>query len=351
MSAFFAVAILFLFIPSEKKNFHSGYLSIRQTNVIKGFFLLLVFMSHFCQYAPVNTKADYFYQLWRMHSGQLLVTLFLFYSGYGTFITVKSKGIAYIKKMPVHRILKTLVNFDAAVCVYLIMQFFRGNSYSVKKILFSLIGWESIGNSNWYIFVMLLLYIAAWLTFYVFDCEEVPSLIGITIMTVIGMYFLSVFKEGYWYNTMMCFPLGMWFSYYKKKIDQWMQSRKIYLYTFFICLLLFVVAYRTRGSLFMYVVWTLTFSVGIVLFTMKIEMKNRILEWTGKNLFPLYIMQRIPMILLQHTRLADQYVYLYAFVCLIFMYVFGFIFGKICTALDNVIFVRKCNQKEALNEK
>ena len=130
---------LFLFIPSEKKNFHSGYLSIRQTNVIKGFFLLLVFMSHFCQYAPVNTKADYFYQLWRMHSGQLLVTLFLFYSGYGTFITVKSKGIAYIKKMPVHRILKTLVNFDAAVCVYLIMQFFRGNSYSVKKILFSLI--------------------------------------------------------------------------------------------------------------------------------------------------------------------------------------------------------------------
>ena len=80
MSAFFAVAILFLFIPSEKKNFHSGYLSIRQTNVIKGFFLLLVFMSHFCQYAPVNTKADYFYQLWRMHSGQLLVTLFLSYS-------------------------------------------------------------------------------------------------------------------------------------------------------------------------------------------------------------------------------------------------------------------------------
>ena len=84
---------------------------------------------------------------------------------------------------------------------------------------------------------------------------------------------------------------------------------------------------------------------------MEIERKNRILEWTGKNLFPLYIMQRIPMILLQHTRLADQYVYLYASVCLIFMYVFGFIFGKICTALDNVIFVRKCNQKEALNEK
>lgn len=56
MSAFFAVAILFLFIPSEKKNFHSGYLSIRQTNVIKGFFLLLVFMSHFCQYAASEYK-------------------------------------------------------------------------------------------------------------------------------------------------------------------------------------------------------------------------------------------------------------------------------------------------------
>ena len=83
MSAFFAVAILFLFIPSEKKNFHSGYLSIRQTNVIKGFFLLLVFMSHFCQYAPVNTKADYFYQLWRMHSDSYWLHCFYFIQDMG----------------------------------------------------------------------------------------------------------------------------------------------------------------------------------------------------------------------------------------------------------------------------
>lgn len=343
MSIFFAAAILLLFIPSEKKTFYSDYLSIRQTNVIKGFFLLLVFMSHFCQYAPVNTKADYFYQLWRMHSGQLLVTLFLFYSGYGTFITVKSKGMAYVQKMPVHRILKTLVNFDAAVCIYLIMQYLRGNSYSIKKILLSLTGWESIGNSNWYIFVMLILYIAAWLTFYVFDCAELPALTGITIMTVLGMYFLSIFKEGYWYNTMMCFPLGMWYAYGKDRIDQWMQNKKIYLYSFLVCLLAFITAYRTRGSLFMYTIWTITFSVGVVLFTMKVEMRNRLLEWTGKNLFPLYIMQRIPMILLQHTRLAERYVYLYAFVCLILMYVLGFAFGKVCTILDKILFVPKSN--------
>lgn len=42
---------------------------------------------------------------------------------------------------------------------------------------------------------------------------------------------------------------------------------------------------------------SIVFALLVVLLTMKVKLRNPILAWCGKNLFPLYIYQRIPMIL------------------------------------------------------
>ena len=42
---------------------------------------------------------------------------------------------------------------------------------------------------------------------------------------------------------------------------------------------------------------SIVFALLVVLLTMKVELRNPILAWCGKNLFPLYIYQRIPMII------------------------------------------------------
>ena len=42
--------------------------------------------------------------------GQLVVVMFLFYSGYGIGESYKKKGVNYVQQMPVHRILTTLLN-------------------------------------------------------------------------------------------------------------------------------------------------------------------------------------------------------------------------------------------------
>lgn len=42
-------------------------------------------------------------------AGQLIVVMFLFYSGYGVMESVRSKGTAYIKSIPFKRVLSTLV--------------------------------------------------------------------------------------------------------------------------------------------------------------------------------------------------------------------------------------------------
>ena len=43
------------------------------------------------------------YQMLRNYMGQSIVSLFLFYSGYGIYEAIKRKGTAYIKAMPVKR--------------------------------------------------------------------------------------------------------------------------------------------------------------------------------------------------------------------------------------------------------
>ena len=47
----------------------------------------------------------------RMGNYYLMVTMFLFYSGYGVFESIKKKKEKYINTIPKRRFLKTLINF------------------------------------------------------------------------------------------------------------------------------------------------------------------------------------------------------------------------------------------------
>lgn len=58
----------------------------------------------------------------------------------------------------------------------------------------------------------------------------------------------------------------------------------------------------------------------MVILTMRLQLKSKALEWSGKNLFPLYIYQRIPMILLSMIGggfLVSDFKYLYVIICAI----------------------------------
>ena len=45
------------------------------------------------------------------------------------------------------------------------MQTLLGRSYSLGKIVAAFLFWDSIGNSNWYLFAILFLYLFTWLSF------------------------------------------------------------------------------------------------------------------------------------------------------------------------------------------
>ena len=171
LAIYISILLLLLYGVRIKQEVpQKGYLSKEQCNCIKGFFIVVVFARHI---APYLVKSGYSYSLGGdklfhfidSHIGQLLVVMFLFYSGYGVMESFKKKGIQYIEHIPKRRILTTLINFDVAIVFFLILNLVLNIDYPIKKILFSFIGWESIGNSNWYIFVILCCYLSTYLTF------------------------------------------------------------------------------------------------------------------------------------------------------------------------------------------
>lgn len=285
-------------------DYHSDYLSKENTNAIKGIFLLLIVISHSYLYlinggyeiTSLSDKATYriYYQM-----GQLVVVMFLFYSGYGIGESFKKKGELYVNHMPTHRILTTLLNFDVAVLFFAIVSLLLSIPFTGKQFLLSLIAWDSLGNSNWYIFCILLCYIISFITLK-FTKKQQETVIITFVLLIVTSLLLSVYKKPYWYNTMWAYGAGYAFSIYKTKIEGTIQAN--YLLSLCISIIIFVVLYNLnidyRGI--KYNLLSISFASMIVILTMKVSLSNKFLIWVGVHLFPMYIYQRIPMIYLSN---------------------------------------------------
>ena len=302
---FIFIALLCLWGFGFRKDSDGDYLSKVQGNAVKGIFILMVILFHANGYVR---EAGYAYSQWsdplflgiRAKFGQLIVVMFLFFSGYGVMSSIRSKGEAYVKAMPRHRILNVLVNFDVAVICFALVQWLLGQVFPAGQYLLSLVAWEEIGNSNWYIFVILLCYAATWLSAKLFKSGW--KTLALTLALLCPLYVLLVhFKAPHWYNTMIAYPLGMAACLGKKRLDALGKTGFYWpaLAAGFICLALTYIHHEDPVGL-VHSFRSVVFASVMVLLLMKVKVGNPALNWLGKNLFPLYIYQRIPMILLNH---------------------------------------------------
>ena len=68
-------------------SFHKDYISLDSTNAIKGLFAVLILYSHMRQYLILtDTFANNWYLAILNYIGQMMVTMYLFYSGYAVSI-------------------------------------------------------------------------------------------------------------------------------------------------------------------------------------------------------------------------------------------------------------------------
>lgn len=320
--------------PKNGEKFMTDYMSVDKTMSIKGIFIIIVFFQHFNSYVTYTATLDVFYKNAFNQIGQCMVTLFLFYSGYGVMESIKKKNMAYVHKIPVTRVLGTLFRFDIAIILFIIVQSLLGRTFPVKQYLLSFTSWDSVGNSNWYIMAILVSYIVTFIAFEI--CRDkgkyYPAAALVTVGIVIYVFILWFFKlkDRYWYDTIILYACGIWYSLLREKTER-IINRNIAVWAVIFLITAACTAYfaKNRDASIIHVeLCMLFFTAFIVILSMRVSFHNKVLMWCGKNLFGLYILQRIPMIIFKDLGVADFNIYLYFVLCLVVTVPFAWLFEK-----------------------
>ncbi len=324
---------------AREGEFFSDYLEKTKTNAIKGIFVIVVFLAHFLSYLDPASLNHFFAVCQNNALTQLIVTMFLFYSGYGILEAIKRKGDRYIRNLP-QKAVKLLFHFDIAVVLFLCMALFLGQSISLRQFLLSLICWENIGNYNWYIFAIIVAYLISFLSFAIFRKQHKAGVLMVTLLCVAYILILRVWKPAYWYNTILCFPLGMWYSLYRSKIEKLiMRNDAIYFFVLLLALSLYGIFYsRHQIGVWYYSGLAVIFALLVILLSLKVQLDNPFLQFFGNHVFSMFMLQRLPMMVLEHYGKFANHLYLsfaLAFICTMLL---ASIFDKVTAVLDKKIF-------------
>lgn len=314
----FVLAVLVLYFATARyagRGFHADYVGKDAILSLKGVFILLVLASHFCGYGPKAVAKtlpwawDASVYAWIQSAlGQMVVVPFLFFSGYGVFISLRDKGEGYFAGFPVKRILSVLFRFDLAVLPYLALMICDGKTLDAGRIVGGFTAWSSFGNSNWYIFTILILYALSFLAFLPFRkrdaaARETAALVTLAVLSVAFAAVMAELKKpAVFFNTAFAYLAGAAFAVGKKRFEEvFLSGNGPYALLFVLLAAVFPLAKGGCPELFHYETAAILFSGIVVLLLAKISNRNPLLVFCGRHLFAIYILQRLPMILLKRT--------------------------------------------------
>jgi len=341
MIFYLLILLALVFIGLRKADEKEACLKKEHTDAVKGFFIIIVLYSHILPYltdagvsfSPVlDVPANRIIKM----TGQLMVVMFLFYSGYGVMESIQTKGKDYIRSIPYKRILSTMANYAIAIAVFFCMNSLLGIHFPLRQYLLSLIAWESVGQSNWYIFAIVCCYLSTYISFSVFKDKRYAFALTV-ILHLIYIIVLHETKESWWYNIILTYPAGMLVSLKKKELLSFIESH--YLISVIGTFVIFLLLYNFGHSTVIYQATSVAFGFLLFFISYRLVIKNSFLTWCGKNLFQLYVYQRIPMIALYNLlpQAVRIHPYLYVTFCMAVALLFAVLIKPVSITLSKRI--------------
>ena len=258
--------------------------------------------------------------------------------------SIKKKGHNYVKRMPIDRFFKLWYHFAIIIGLFIAVALIRNKNYTLDYYLLSFTGFKSIGNSNWYMFVTFSLYILVFIAFMIFRKSNILA-VGSLFVLIAAFVFVEnevLDLSVIFYDTIFCFPLGMLFSLLKPFIDKIVMKNDI---IWLICVSgVFIVCMygsQNRAEHILYrMLFMCTAPILITLITMKLQCKSSILDWFGNHIFSFFMLQRIPMLLLQYLNF-DNEPYLFIGLSFFGTVFLATVFDEFTNKLDKIIFKKK----------
>ena len=333
MSIVLAILVLLCLWRLQLSHFHSDYCAPSPSAALKGVLAIIILCSHLCCYIPV----DRFAGKALTYLGQSMVAPYLFLSGFGIKESLRNKP-GYSNQFFKNRFLKTLIHFDLAVLLYFITAICLHSDYPIKNFLLCWTGWEGIGNDNWFMFVILSLYLLVLLAMKSGEKLLVFKVFILTSLLWVMLFFLRK-AQPWWYDTLLAFPLGMLFSVIKPKWDQRLQHPLVWTIVLLGLLALYIGAHHLfgvdKGGLV-----SCTFCLILITLSMKLKIGNPVLAWLGAHAFSIYILQRLPMMIFSYWGI-NQYPILFLVMTFIFTLLAAWGFPRLNRIIDMKLFSSK----------
>lgn len=343
------VLISLIGIRFQKNNSTDNtYLSKQTTNCVRGFFIILIVAVGFLNLIPASSINNFdaplsILSLGGMSFGGLLFVPFFFYSGYGIFETYKEKGKKYARRIPLQQILRHYLSYFIAWIFFAIAALALKSPYSISDYLLSAIGLSEIGNENWFVFVMLFMYLFSYIGIRVADKKT-----AVIINIVLALFFLFLMINfdvpKFCWNTTFAYLFGIVYSYLKERIEKWLFSKKfnrliilaVSTALFIGSIALLYYAPDNTFMSFMFAFPTFFLCVTILSFTSIVKLRSRLLNFVGQNSFWIYILYPLPFIIFKNIYAIYSHKYVYFMLGALAAVVMAIILNKVFNYLWNI---------------
>lgn len=327
---------------SKKREFHEDAFSLRITKGIQGFCAAGIMLHHLAQTVTEQGKTDKGIINYMGNIGVFFVGMFFFCSGYGLYTSLKNKP-DYLKGFLRKRLLTILVPFYVGNTIFVLTAILFGARFKTGELISLLTGWVLLNTQLWYIVEIFILYIAFYLLFklnknrlsYILMGVFVAGLMGFSLS--LGHDFKTVsggawLRGEWWYNGVFLFFIGITFARY---YDSLMKNiKKYYLVWLSISLVGSGVFYfltehmlKTKGYWierdgypgYLEKIETLSCQLPMIIFmvtaffliTLKLQFKNRVLDFLGKISLELYIIHNLFIVYLRsQIKIGNDFIFI-----------------------------------------
>lgn len=200
---------------SKKDEWNEGFLSLYQTKCIQGLIAVCIMLHHIGQEMCASWQTyklypglEFFVPL-----GYLFVSVFMFFSGYGLYVSYEKKPGYVSKGFLRKRALPLLIGFYVSGWAFLIARIIMGEKMSPWKWFCYISGYGLPNPYSWFAIVMPLFYLIFYLAFKY--CKKNPILvvtICVFIYTFIGTCINHndyLMRGQWWYNCVHLFWIGL----------------------------------------------------------------------------------------------------------------------------------------------
>lgn len=361
-----AIVMLIKVKPKWVGEFHEDFLSLQVSKGILGISAILIILHHISQKFGTSTSAGALHVL--EDFGVCFVGLFFFFSGYGLMKSVRKKD-NYLKGFLKKRYASILIPFYVCIIIFVLYNIWKGAKYNSHDFLNFLSGWILLNTHMWYIVEIAVLYLA----FYIVNrlVKNKGVMIGIMAVLVILMMIGSLllghgkywFQGEWWYNTSFLFVIGMMIANWEEPIVAFV--KRWYYLVLIVFVGLYIVFYKatmymlkahsywsevpgvTKGyqdkfmTLSCQLPMVIAFVLLILLITMKIQFKNKILDFLGMISLEIYLLHGLFLDLFSTPgKIVFEDPFLYAIAVVVASIILATVVHYICKFLISLI-VRK----------